>query len=86
MPCYVTTVKIVYVTDGVTVKVSLLCLAIKMCQIVINSYMINHCLFLLKLFSQMCFAQIQIILLSPLFERDPLPIRCRQTRESEMSF
>lgn len=51
MPRYVTTVKIVYVTDGVTVKVSLLCLAIRMCQILINSYMINHCLFVLKLFS-----------------------------------
>lgn len=45
MPCYVTTVKIVYVTDGVTVKVSLFCLAIIMVQIAINSCMINPYLF-----------------------------------------
>lgn len=34
----------------------------------------------------MYFAQINIIVVFPLFERDPLPIRCRQTHESEMSF
>lgn len=59
MPWNVTTVKIVYVTDGVTVKVSLFCLAIIMCQIAINSYMINHCIFSFKLFFQMYFAQNQ---------------------------
>lgn len=34
----------------------------------------------------MYFVQINIIIASPLFERDPLPIRCRQTHESGMSF
>lgn len=53
-----------------------------------NQFIHDHSLsfFSFKLFSEMYFAQINIILVFPLFERDPLPIRCRQTHESEMSF
>lgn len=54
MPCDVTSVKIVYAKDVVTLKVKFFCLSVIICQIQINSYMINYCIFfiicLLKLF------------------------------------